>query len=300
MAAQPDARRARPFLFLFLAAGIIFIAVAAAYTLLNIADNFFSFSLIQIFWMGVFLLVIGALLWLWVGRARNPRRTIGWLVFLVGIGGILLAFALPLLRVASDLLTFDLSQVLLMGILWAVIGVILLLTAGSAEPAPMARPASTPRSAPPPPKAPSFSAQPAPKAAAPQPPPPRVVSAPPGQVKTPPSTQARTPPLGTQAPAPRGAAPRRPDDLTIIEGIGPKVAEALNRAGITSFVQLARMTPDDLYRIVKFEQNVKLVGDTRTWPRQAQYLVEGDLDGFKRYVEQLIASRDAGPNPPRR
>ncbi|MBX3194252.1 MAG: hypothetical protein R2717_08940 [Schumannella sp.] len=36
------------------------------------------------------------------------------------------------------------------------------------------------------------------------------------------------------------------DDLTRIHGIGPKIAASLEALGITSFRQVARMTPDDI------------------------------------------------------
>ncbi|HEX3051004.1 MAG TPA: DUF4332 domain-containing protein [Aggregatilineaceae bacterium] len=36
------------------------------------------------------------------------------------------------------------------------------------------------------------------------------------------------------------------DDLTQIKGIGPRYAEALQRVGITQYMQLAKQNPDDL------------------------------------------------------
>lgn len=38
----------------------------------------------------------------------------------------------------------------------------------------------------------------------------------------------------------------KPDDLTLIEGIGPAYAKALNAAGITTFAELAKQTPAKL------------------------------------------------------
>lgn len=79
-----------------------------------------------------------------------------------------------------------------------------------------------------------------------------------------------------------------PDDLLIIEGIGPKVKDALTRAGITTFAQVAGMTPDELHRVVKIEAGVKIVdGATRSWPQQARLLAEGRLAEFKRLVDDL-------------
>ena len=42
------------------------------------------------------------------------------------------------------------------------------------------------------------------------------------------------------------AIPSEPDDLTQIKGIGPTFARRLKEAGIVTYRQLARTTPDDL------------------------------------------------------
>ena len=40
----------------------------------------------------------------------------------------------------------------------------------------------------------------------------------------------------------------RPDDLTVIDGIGPKLAERLNAAGVSTFAALAALQPGDIER----------------------------------------------------
>lgn len=83
------------------------------------------------------------------------------------------------------------------------------------------------------------------------------------------------------APAPEPAKPAapaartEPDDLTLIEGIGKKTADALRAAGITAFAQIAAMMPDDLERAVK-DQGVRLIGTAATWPQQAKTALGGD------------------------
>ena len=52
--------------------------------------------------------------------------------------------------------------------------------------------------------------------------------------------------------------PAEPDDLTLIEGIGPKSAAALNDAGITTYAQVAAMQPDALEDAIK-SRKVRLV-----------------------------------------
>ena len=89
-------------------------------------------------------------------------------------------------------------------------------------------------------------------------------------------------------------AGRKVDDLKRIEGIGPKVEAALVAAGMTTFAQLAGASSDDLYRIVKTEAGVRIVGDAGTWAKQAQYIVDGDIEGFEAYKGKLKGGREVG------
>ncbi|PID34231.1 MAG: hypothetical protein CR976_01390 [Thiotrichales bacterium] len=62
------------------------------------------------------------------------------------------------------------------------------------------------------------------------------------------------------------------DDLTLITGIGPKTAELLHQSGVTSFIQLAEMSAEDLHEFLQ-EHNIphsraKVAG----WPKQARKL----------------------------
>jgi len=45
-----------------------------------------------------------------------------------------------------------------------------------------------------------------------------------------------------------GSEPGRLDDLTVIDGIGPKLAERLNTAGVSTFAALAAWQPADIER----------------------------------------------------
>jgi len=72
----------------------------------------------------------------------------------------------------------------------------------------------------------------------------------------------------------------KPDDLTLIEGIGPKSAAALAAGGVTTFAQVAALTPAALEALVK-GQKVRLVGSTATWPIQARLAAAGELTALE-------------------
>jgi predicted flap endonuclease-1-like 5' DNA nuclease len=74
------------------------------------------------------------------------------------------------------------------------------------------------------------------------------------------------------------------DELTKIEGIGPKTADALKAAGVTSYGQLAAMTPDQIRAVLS---KAGLSGDPGTWPKQAQMAAAGQWDVLKTYQDTL-------------
>ncbi len=94
--------------------------------------------------------------------------------------------------------------------------------------------------------------------------------------------------------APEPVPPKKPDDraddLTLLEGIGPKIAAALNAAGIKTYARLAALPPEEIERIVK-AAGVRMVGHAESWPRQARLAADGKLDELKAYQQTLRASR---------
>jgi predicted flap endonuclease-1-like 5' DNA nuclease len=59
--------------------------------------------------------------------------------------------------------------------------------------------------------------------------------------------EAVAPPAEAEPPA----APPAPDDLTLLVGIGPKLAEALARSGVTRFAQIAAWSDADVAKLDK-------------------------------------------------
>jgi len=73
------------------------------------------------------------------------------------------------------------------------------------------------------------------------------------------------------APAAKPKAPTaEPDDLTRIDGIGPKYASVLADAGVTTFAKLAKMKPDIVQEI--FRTATGRAPDPSDWIDQASKL----------------------------
>jgi predicted flap endonuclease-1-like 5' DNA nuclease len=84
--------------------------------------------------------------------------------------------------------------------------------------------------------------------------------------------------------------PAKPDNLTIIEGIGPKISELLAKEGITSFQQLASTSGDRLKAILATDKNMRLA-DPTTWPEQARLAAEGRKDELAALQSKLRGGR---------
>jgi len=82
------------------------------------------------------------------------------------------------------------------------------------------------------------------------------------------------------------------DDLQKIDGVGPKTEAALKASGVTSYAQIAEMEPAELERIVKEEHSVRLVGDANSWPQQAAFLAQDDMEGLAAYQASLAQQDD--------
>ncbi len=74
------------------------------------------------------------------------------------------------------------------------------------------------------------------------------------------------------------------DDLKKVEGIGPKIAEILNEAGITTFAQLAKT---DAAKIAEIIADVRGNHVTDTWPAQAKLAAEGKWDELQKWQDEL-------------
>ena len=87
------------------------------------------------------------------------------------------------------------------------------------------------------------------------------------------------------------ATPQMPDDLVIIEGIGPKISSILQANGITTFAQLASTPISELQQTL-LKEGLRLA-DPTTWSEQARLAAAGDWDGLTALQARLKGGRQA-------
>jgi len=74
------------------------------------------------------------------------------------------------------------------------------------------------------------------------------------------------------------------DDLTKINGIGPKISKVLRDAGISTYQQLANLKSTEVQGILE-SANIRLTPRYETWSKQAQFATSGDWEGLLQYLE---------------
>jgi len=77
------------------------------------------------------------------------------------------------------------------------------------------------------------------------------------------------------------------DDLRKIEGIGPKIQELLNNAGITTFKALSKKSRDAIKKLLMEAGPQFRMHEPESWPQQAKLASKGDWDALKEYQEFL-------------
>jgi large subunit ribosomal protein L21 len=98
-------------------------------------------------------------------------------------------------------------------------------------------------------------------------------------------TKKAEPKVEAKAAAPKAKkAEGKADDLKKVEGIGPKIASTLVEAGITTFSDLAKATPEAISEIIA---GVRGNHVTDTWPAQAQLAADGKWDELKKWQDEL-------------
>ncbi len=95
-------------------------------------------------------------------------------------------------------------------------------------------------------------------------------------------------------PAPIAVAPvaTKPDDLEVVEGIGPKVNELFKAKGVTTYAQLAAMSKEEVAGVLESGGSRFQILNGNSWPKQAELLRDGKTEEFQAYTDYLIAGVD--------
>lgn len=86
-----------------------------------------------------------------------------------------------------------------------------------------------------------------------------------------------------------GISISREDELEVIEGIGPKIADLLRQAGIRRFWQLAQMSPGQIQPILDAAGPNYRLAVPQSWPEQAALAALNHWGALKRLQAELTA-----------
>ncbi len=85
-----------------------------------------------------------------------------------------------------------------------------------------------------------------------------------------------------------------PEDLKIIEGIGPKIEQLLKDAGIRNWSDLAKASPERLQKILAQAGDSFRLAKPDTWPKQAELAADGKWGELSDYQDFLQGGTDPG------
>ena len=85
--------------------------------------------------------------------------------------------------------------------------------------------------------------------------------------------------------------PAEADDLTKIEGVGPKIAEILKAGGIQTFSQLAQVEVDQIQVLLDQAGSRYRLAEPDSWPTQANLAAQGDWQALEALQDQLKGGR---------
>ncbi|GGW29946.1 30S ribosomal protein S2 [Arenibacter certesii] len=87
--------------------------------------------------------------------------------------------------------------------------------------------------------------------------------------------------------APKEAVEKSADDLTKVEGIGPKIAEIFQEAGINTFADLAAKSEEDLTAILTEAGPAFASKNPGSWSKQAKMAADGKWDELKEWQDSV-------------
>lgn len=81
------------------------------------------------------------------------------------------------------------------------------------------------------------------------------------------------------------------DDLTKIEGIGPKIVKLLEAEGITTFKTLSKATAKNLKAVLQAAGSKFQMHNPASWPKQAKLAAAGSWDELQKLQAELKAGK---------
>ncbi len=90
---------------------------------------------------------------------------------------------------------------------------------------------------------------------------------------------------------PPAGVPVAADNLKLVEGIGSKIEELLNKEGILTFRHLGDAPHEQLVDILRAAGKRFRMHDPGTWPRQAEMAADGRWDELKAWQDVLSKGR---------
>jgi predicted flap endonuclease-1-like 5' DNA nuclease len=85
---------------------------------------------------------------------------------------------------------------------------------------------------------------------------------------------------------------KKADDLTIVEGIGPKICELLKSAGIENLAVLGKTKPEKVREILSDAGAKFARHNPETWPRQADMAAKGEWEKLAEWQDKLDGGVD--------
>lgn len=82
-----------------------------------------------------------------------------------------------------------------------------------------------------------------------------------------------------------------PDDLELVEGIGPKIAEHLSKHGMKTWADVASAKPAQLRKVLDTAGDRFQLHDPAHWPEQCKLMVENRWEELRKYQRKLSNAR---------
>jgi predicted flap endonuclease-1-like 5' DNA nuclease len=80
---------------------------------------------------------------------------------------------------------------------------------------------------------------------------------------------------------------KNPNDLTVVEGIGPKISELFNDAGVNSFAELGKQTVPQMQKVLDDAGPRYKLAKPGTWAQQAALAAENKWSELKALQDKL-------------